>query len=276
VNNSKADIPRRHLAVHPLETLLAGTPCVEPKYSTCIILLASGRLYLKLQDGNRLVAGPVLLISAPGGIVELRADKSTRGDLLAADPDMVSILLSPFLQAIDLSHLISNNNFTVIPLSRTEAAAGEESMKEIRGETETRRPGWRESATLLLGKMMIGAARSLDDELAPRRKPLSIEDLPVYLTEHYSDDFNLEGLALLCKTSPAQLSREFKKITGHPLFSFINDIRIEKSCTLLKRSSMTVLEISFAVGYNNVSFYNRYFRKLMGTSPAEYRKLAKN
>lgn len=40
---------------------------------------------------------------------------------------------------------------------------------------------------------------------------------------------------------------------------------------LLKRTSLGVLEIALSVGYNNLSHFNRYFRRLVGMSPREYR-----
>ena len=53
-------------------------------------------------------------------------------------------------------------------------------------------------------------------------------------------------------------------------------VRIQKSCLLLKRSDMPILDVAYAVGYNNISFFNRYFRKIMKMSPREYRRYAQS
>ena len=76
----------------------------------------------------------------------------------------------------------------------------------------------------------------------------------------------------LCNLNPTYLSRKFKEETGLNLFEYINRIRIERACRLLKQTRKTVLEIAYQVGYNNISFFNRYFRKTLGMSPGEYRK----
>ena len=62
--------------------------------------------------------------------------------------------------------------------------------------------------------------------------------------------------------SPASFSREFKGLSGSPLFEFINKVRIHKACSLLKHSDASVTAIAMDVGYNNVSFFNRYFRRI--------------
>lgn len=59
------------------------------------------------------------------------------------------------------------------------------------------------------------------------------------------------------------------------MFEYLNRIRIQKSCLFLKRSSMSIVEIAFSVGYNNLSHFNRYFRRIMGMSPREYRNRSK-
>jgi AraC-like DNA-binding protein len=103
----------------------------------------------------------------------------------------------------------------------------------------------------------------------------SVEDVIEYLEENYPEQFTLADIASRCAMNPTSLSRSFKEATGVPLFEYINRIRIRKACLLLKRSSRTVLEIALSVGYNNVSFFNRYFRKTMGMSPTEYRASAR-
>jgi AraC-like DNA-binding protein len=103
--------------------------------------------------------------------------------------------------------------------------------------------------------------------------PTNINALIRYIQEHYTDEFSLEELASRLGLTPAYFSRLFHEKTGKPLFEFINSIRIQKACQLLKRTGMPIIEIAYAVGYNNLSFFNRYFRRLMRMSPREYRNL---
>ncbi|HPG86673.1 MAG TPA: helix-turn-helix transcriptional regulator, partial [Spirochaetales bacterium] len=74
-----------------------------------------------------------------------------------------------------------------------------------------------------------------------------------------------------CATNASDFSRRFKERAGCPLFEFINRQRVARACALLKSSDLSIIEISEAVGYNSLSFFNRYFLRIVGLSPREYR-----
>ena len=264
----------RHLAIYPLEKFLYGAPNPEPRRLLSFLFLHSGRLFLKLSSGNSLEAGPVVVVCAPEVIRDIRSDTTTKGTCIVVDPVITSNLLSPFLEATGAEGFLPSTGSSVFPMSRKDAEYAVDILELLEDEIREKQAGWRESALLRLGLLIVQLSRSALQSTDSPDTRISVEDLPRYVEEHYSDDFSLDDLANRCRVTPGQLSRGFKQLTGQPLFSFINDIRIEKACGLLKRTRMTVLEISFAVGYNNVSFFNRYFRKLMGTAPSEYRKTA--
>ncbi len=103
----------------------------------------------------------------------------------------------------------------------------------------------------------------------------NIELVTEYIKAHYADNFTLPFLSDLCGLTPSYFSRNFREKTGVPVFELINRVRVQKACGLLKRTDASVIDIAFSVGYNNISFFNRYFRKIMNMSPREYRKLIK-
>lgn len=98
-----------------------------------------------------------------------------------------------------------------------------------------------------------------------------VRDLREWLETHFAEPVSLDALAQKYGTSPTQLSRLFSGQSGVTLFEYLNRLRIAKACQLLKRGQMPILEISLAVGYRNLSFFNRYFRRVMGMPPREYR-----
>jgi len=103
----------------------------------------------------------------------------------------------------------------------------------------------------------------------------SIVDLAEHLRNHYDNPLSLDEMASRCALNASYLSRSFKKKTGTTIFAYLNRVRIEKACHLLKSSSMTITEIAFSVGYNNISFFNRMFKRAMSLSPGEYRRKIK-
>lgn len=100
----------------------------------------------------------------------------------------------------------------------------------------------------------------------------AIDDVMQFLKNNYDATFSLDELASRCDLNPSYFSRVFREKAGIPLFEYINRLRIERAVQLLRNSSLSILEIAMTVGYNNVSFFNRYFRKLKGCSPGEMRK----
>ena len=92
-----------------------------------------------------------------------------------------------------------------------------------------------------------------------------------FLHERYADTLTLPGIAERFGFNPSYFSRLFHRQAGLTLVEYLNGIRIRRSCVLLKRTSLGVLEIAFSVGYNNLSHFNRYFRRIVGMSPREYR-----
>jgi AraC-like DNA-binding protein len=125
---------------------------------------------------------------------------------------------------------------------------------------------------LLLALGQGGKAAADEDgprnEEPPRFKAGS---LMRYVDEHYSEQFSLADLAAFFALNPSYLSRAFAKETGFTIVEYVNKVRIRKSCVLLKRSESSILEIAFAVGYNSLSHFNKYFRRIMSMSPREYR-----
>jgi AraC-like DNA-binding protein len=100
----------------------------------------------------------------------------------------------------------------------------------------------------------------------------SIEDLADHIRNHFDNPLSLDEMALRCALNASYLSRSFKNKTGTTIFAYLNQIRIEKACLLLKNSGMTITEIAFSVGYNNISFFNRMFKRAMAMAPGKYRK----
>ena len=92
------------------------------------------------------------------------------------------------------------------------------------------------------------------------------------IEQRFDEQLELDALAELAGTSPTHLSRVFSRTVGMPLFEFVNRTRIREACRLLAGSSFSITQIAMDVGYNNVSFFNRYFRRIMRCSPSEYRR----
>lgn len=91
-----------------------------------------------------------------------------------------------------------------------------------------------------------------------------------YILNHFSKEIKLEELARVANMTPTSLCRYFKHSTQKPLSAFINEVRIGYACKLLIDDKLSISEVCFRCGYNNLSYFNRQFKKIIGISPSKY------
>lgn len=93
-----------------------------------------------------------------------------------------------------------------------------------------------------------------------------------YLLQHFSEDVSLEAVADRVNMSKPSFCKFFKKRTGKTFTQTLNEIRIGHACRLFIEKGMSVSEVCYACGYNNLSYFNRKFKAITKYSPLEYRK----
>ncbi len=94
-----------------------------------------------------------------------------------------------------------------------------------------------------------------------------------YIADNYMYELSLETLADVASMSKSGLSRFFKMHTGRCLTDYITEVRIGNAARQLLDTDEPVCNISFNVGYLNLSNFNRTFRRLKGCTPTEFRKI---
>ncbi len=99
-----------------------------------------------------------------------------------------------------------------------------------------------------------------------------IDDILYYIDHNYQNNIKLETIAPLFGYNSAYLGKIFNKTVGENFNSYIDHVRIEHSKEMLLNNSYKVYEIAEKVGYRNVDYFHKKFRKYVGESPAEYRK----
>jgi two-component system response regulator YesN len=98
------------------------------------------------------------------------------------------------------------------------------------------------------------------------------DDILQYINHNFRDNIKLETIAPLFGYNSSYLGKMFHKKMGECFNSYIDHVRINHSKELLLRKNMKVYEIAEQVGYNNVDYFHKKFKKYVGESPAEYRK----
>lgn len=93
-----------------------------------------------------------------------------------------------------------------------------------------------------------------------------------YINKYYMDEIRLATMADMAGMSPSAFSRFFKLHTGRNLIDYIIDIRLGYASRMLVDTAESISKISFECGFNNLSNFNRVFKRKKGCSPSEFRE----
>lgn len=95
-----------------------------------------------------------------------------------------------------------------------------------------------------------------------------------YINDHLTEPFSEADLATVAGRSTAAFSRGFRRHTGMTLVEYVNRLRVNLACQLLMREpDRAITDICFAVGFGNVSNFNRQFLARKGMPPSRFRAL---
>ena len=94
-----------------------------------------------------------------------------------------------------------------------------------------------------------------------------------YINDHYSEDISINTLAELCEYSEYHFMRFFKKHIGLTCVQYINNLRLEKSSILLTSTNNAIMDVSLEVGFDNLSYFNKLFKRKYNLTPKEFRTI---
>ncbi len=92
-----------------------------------------------------------------------------------------------------------------------------------------------------------------------------------YINNNFTKKITLDDVAGAVYLSPAYFSKVFKEQTGSSFTQYLNRLRIEESKTLLRNSSIPLVDIAGMVGYEDQSYFSKVFKKVTGSTPGRYR-----
>jgi AraC-like DNA-binding protein len=95
-----------------------------------------------------------------------------------------------------------------------------------------------------------------------------------YINDNLTEDFGEADLAVTAGMTPSAFSRSFRKHTGMGVVEYVNRLRINLACQMLMNDAeKSVTDICYAVGFNNLSNFNRQFLRRKGMPPSRFRAL---
>ena len=112
----------------------------------------------------------------------------------------------------------------------------------------------------------------ISTELNENRYNKALHDILEYISANFADSITLSELSKRFSLSESYIARLFNKKLGTTLSEYVNTLRIQFACTLLRSSSMKLCEIAEKTGFSNQYYFSRVFKKIHGTTPIKFRK----
>ncbi|QUL57325.1 AraC family transcriptional regulator [Paenibacillus tritici] len=112
----------------------------------------------------------------------------------------------------------------------------------------------------------------LQDKQSPGAvKPSVAEQAMRYLSQHYRSPVSIEHLSRQLNYTPQYVSRKFKELTGYSPLDYVIRLRLGRAQELLLATHASLQEIAAYVGYSDIVYFNRLFKKNTGVSPGMFR-----
>lgn len=156
----------------------------------------------------------------------------------------------------------------------TDQAARELFLAAVR-ELEGKAPYYKTAVRSLIGSLYVALYRNgvQADGAAPapgkNGKPQVVKQILAYLQSHYTEEVSMEKICRETGFSKYYLCHAFKEVTGQTILRYVNFLRCCHARSLLAAGGCNVGESAAQSGFQNLSYFSRTYRRLMGELPSE-------
>jgi two-component system response regulator YesN len=226
----------------------------------------TGKGVLRCRDIERIVPAPLALEGAGARLEEILKRRDGEGCRVFFDRIIKQLRETPHRKAEALwlcgSLYIAIRN-VLTSKERERCISGEE---------------YRRISRLAGRKELVAWVEKIGETLKPLLdlRPLGhadiIEKARQYILDNLERHISLQDVADHVCISPGYLSTVFKKEYNQNLIDYINMIKVERACELIRQKKYRIYEISYKVGFDNAYYFTRVFHRHIGLSPSEYQK----
>lgn len=142
-------------------------------------------------------------------------------------------------------------------------------------EIRTKKQFYKENIEGMLLSLLVEIARmnepSNREAIAPAQRGNLIVPALDYISLYFADSIRVEVLAEECCISETHFRRIFGELMKMTPIEYLNFVRIHKACDYMRKANTSLLEIAHKTGFTTVSTFNRNFKKILGSSPSEWK-----
>ncbi len=204
-------------------------------------------------------------------------------------PDFIDVNLFDYKAFSDVIHYLSfqsifsleSDNIDDLKLLGGENIALEAIFIKMLEEFTKQEDGYLELLRVYLMELLIKIFRSLKTSYKNDNTTMSyhaklIEQSIQYLKTNYAVSTKLTDLASRSFLSPTYFCKLFKDYTGTTISEYVQNLRIEEACNLLKSTDNKIIVIAEKVGYKDIKHFNEVFKKVTGVTPSLYKKVQRS
>jgi len=146
-------------------------------------------------------------------------------------------------------------------------------VRSIFSEMQNKEYMYRDMVMHFLMMLVIEIIRRLQNSDLPERGAVTVDIFPAidYIKKNYASSIHVIDLARSCGMSESYFRKIFKKYMNMKPMDYVNFVRIQRGCALLRETDLTVAMVSDSVGFESVSTFIRNFKKVVGCTPNKWK-----
>lgn len=113
-------------------------------------------------------------------------------------------------------------------------------------------------------------------QISGKNSSLQLQNAIAYVEKNYSNNFKIVDLANECHMSETHFRRIFQEKMNMTPIEYVNFVRVRKACELIDKTDISMEDVAEKVGFATPSTFNRNFRRIIGTSPYQWKKRPDN
>ncbi|GAA3400138.1 AraC family transcriptional regulator [Paenibacillus hodogayensis] len=197
--------------------------------------------------------------------------------LLKAELDTMSSV-SSFVDFFYVEPLLRNDvHFqSRLTLPPAKQLAMKKLLDSLAEEHAERSPGYEIIIKTTMIQLFVFLSRCYQQSVVPvkrtARDETSMHSAVEFVGRHYAQPLSLEQISRICGMSASAFSVKFRQHTGKSLIEYRNELRIEAAERALADTNDLIAAIAQDAGFDDLSFFNKQFKKKTGLSPGQYRK----
>ncbi|OAX48527.1 MULTISPECIES: helix-turn-helix domain-containing protein [unclassified Paenibacillus] len=140
-------------------------------------------------------------------------------------------------------------------------------------EYELKQPGHQTMLVSRFMELVVFLSRQYDhQEKGFANSLMHLASAISYIEDHFLEQVTLEEIAARSGISVRHLNRIFQSYYQTTPIAYLQRLRLERACTLLKQTNLTITEISYECGFNDSNYLTRQFKRIHGMTPRTFRK----